>query len=497
MKPKNIFFIFFLLSLIFLPSGISLATAGIYWPSDPVPPSSPEDDSIIPPPLGEVDGGSTEFPDITEFIGDLNSGLGNFASLKDDYFSVVMGPTGDPNVRREIGGVAIVDFVKEGIVGYSTEGNPLYKYRMRCEFYILVYTTYSVSDFYSLATTSERIKWLEVDQAGAITWGDVYETFRYYISYDEYSVNYNTVESAPNGGAYDLPITVEFNVPNSGATLTVGETDYHIIDVVTQVASLTTSEEPAEVSTIGSTDAKWSSGAQSGTVTVHTNADFNAVSTDTDMDSVEDDMTTVLNSHNPGWKSEGTKIKITDSIHNIVAMGTNSRIASGGSTHSLSGTYQVNIGANVYHYKSEIRVKYAKLRADIRGPWTGVAVEMTSDRTVNRIVGFGIDNYYTKQKLRCEIDVYTELEELEADITPDIWTDPLLPNITEEIDFDDTITGDENVTLYIPKDTSTELKWILIGVGAITIVVIVIVVVVKAKLLGFGGRQNITIRVKK
>ncbi len=498
MKKKYNFFTIFLLSLIFISVFIPFAGAAPFTVGDPPyipPPPPPPTAPYIPPvytspivvqdPGDEIPGGSTVFPDIEEFA-NLDSELGNFAKLKDDYFKVTLGSTGDANVRKEIGGISIVSFENDGIVGYAEDGNPLYKYRMRCEFYILVYTTYSVSDFYSLQQFSEKVNWLRVDTAGAMSWGDIYDTYYYNLEYDEYRVNYADLESKPNGGAYDIPIAVEFNVPNSGATLNVGGTDYRIIDVATQIASLSTSEQPAETNIIGSTDAKWSSGAQSGTVTAHTTEKFSDATSnqEIDDDDAKEGLQSELDRVKPGWKSEENRVKITDSTHNTVAMGTNARIASGDSTHSLSGTYNVNVGANVYHYKSDIKIKYAQIRCDIRPLWTGAGVMATSDKVVDRIVGFGVDNYYTKQKLRCEIDVYSKLETLEAEPTPDIFTDPSIPNITEDINFDDSITGDTDVEVQDPGEgvgnqimdfiQSPEFLWMLAGIGGLVILGVIL-----------------------
>lgn len=494
MKKKYTFFTISFLSLIFISLFIPFAAAGAFLPED-IPYVPPYNDTFIPPVYDnseEIIGGSTVFPDITEFA-NLDSELGNFAKLKDDYFKVTLGSTGDENVRKEIGGISIVSFEKEGIVGYSAEGNPLYKYRMRCEFYILVYTTYSVSDFYSLQQFTEKINWLRVDTAGAMSYGDIYETYNYYLEYDEYHVNYRDIESKANGGAYDIPIAVEFNVPNSGATLNVGGTDYRIIDVATQIASLSTSEQPAETNLIGTTDAKWSSGAQSGTVTAHTSEKFSDATSnqEIDDDDAKEDLQSELNRIKPGWKSEDNRVKITDSTHNTVAMGTNARIASGDSTHSLAGTYNVNIGANVYHYKSDIKVKYAQIRCDIRPFWTGAGVMATSDKVVDRIVGFGVDNYYTKQKLRCEIDVYSKLETLDAEPTPDVFKDPTIPNITEDINFDDSVSGDTDVEIQEPAPgignilmdffQSLKGKLILISVGIAGIFVIWVILKIRSQ----------------
>ena len=406
------------------------------------------------------DAKSTAFEEIPEFSGDTLTQFGDIAKLYEDYIDVSIGSPGRSYVRSSVGGIAITNFYKDGVAGLTEQGNPVFKYRMEVDFYVLVYTTYPAQYFYSLNPATKEVNWLRVDTAGALSWGDIWDTYYYSIEYKDYPTA-SASTGKLNGGTFSLPINVNFDMPTAEDRV---EDQYKLIDVKSSVVSLTTSPDEATIGKIGQTDTRYSSESQSSKVSSYTtqnqvtNLDFDSSS--------KSDLDQAISKASPGWSSESDPYIVSDNVMNSVAMGTNIRLATG-TDESIRGNFDCNIGAAAYHLQNEIEINFAHIRVDTRGPWTGAAVMASSKHTESRTVAVGVDNHFIKQRMRTMIEIYSEVEELDAELTPDELGEVEEPEINETIYFDNEISGDEEVTIYGHEGffSSPEFTIILIGIG--------------------------------
>ncbi|WP_371801764.1 hypothetical protein [Candidatus Lokiarchaeum ossiferum] len=456
-------------------------------PAPPAPPTPiPETPSITE--YKSPNAGSTLYP-LSQGLAEsrLNTEIGNFAKLRDDYLKITVGAASS-YVRTEISGISIVDFSKDGVVGISASGNDVYRYRLNAEAYVLAYTTYPATYFYSLATKTTALKWLQVDDAKYLNIGSPTAIYNYEIKYREYSIG--SANTKRNGGEYSLPITASFNIPHSGMEVQLGNTRFSVENIRSDVVSITTGNTPAKIGLIGSTDAKFNNAAQSGKATGYTqDKSVTDVYSDNPFESLaKTQLQAELERVNPGWIAEGTSVKVSDNSHNCVGMSTNARLATG-SDQSLTGTYKVNVGSVAYHYTSMVSAKFAHVRVDNYGLITGAQMKEVKDIKEQRITGFGVDNFYVMQPIRVNIDVYSELEQLDA-----ILTDPTLevepPTSSEPIDFDGEVTGDTDAEVQSREGGLTKIGnflksptfiLILIGVGAIAILGVVLYVRFQAR----------------
>lgn len=420
--------------------------------------------------------GNTAFQEISEYSGSTLSEIGDLAKLHEDYIHVNFGDPSQSYIKTEVSGVSIVDYKRDGVIGASADGNLLYKYRLTSEFYTLVYTAYPSSYFYSLTPKTVKEEWCSVDRAGAMSWGSIWETYSYNIEFKDYSSS--GAATKRNGGEYEIPLTVSFELPLAGEKIG----DYQIMNLKSSVVSLQTSSESAEIGKISSTDARYNSGSQSGKATGYTKKNSVTGIEYGDMD--KSDLESEISRTNPGWSSEGTAKKVSDNVMNVVSMGTNSRLASG-SASSLTGTYKCNVGAHAYHYQSDINIKWVKFRIDTRGPWTGAAAMDVRNKKIARTQGFGVDNNYVKQKQRAVFEIVCELSQLDAEITANELLQSDNPEANETINFDNQITGDMDAEIQANESffSSSEFKWILIGVGGFILIAVVVVVMIRLRIL--------------
>lgn len=457
-------------------------------PAIPAPPVTTSPTETTTTSNVAIPAGSTVFPNIASYSGSLLTEMGDLAKLHEDYVKITVKDPA-PYVKTETSGISITDFTRDGVIGTGPNNASVYKYRLTSEFYLLVYSAYPVTHFYSLTPEIRAQEWLHVDTAGALTWDVVLATYKYYLYYKHYSAA--GAANKPNGGAFDLPVDVSFALPAAGQTIG----NYKIMNLQSTVVSLQTAPTAAEIGLISSTDPKFSSQTQSGKATSYTTKqavtgiNFGDMSFYGTTGALDAEIARVQ----PGWMSEtGNPAKITDNSMNLVAMGTNSRIGTGGAS-SLTGTYKCNIGAQAYHYTNTINIKFAKIRVDIRGPWTGALTQDVRDIAVSRNQGVGVDNFYIKQKMRVVFEIYSELATLGAQSTPQQFTTATPPAVVNEsITFDTEVTGDMNATVqgvdgianqmaaFVASPTFT---WILIGVGALTVTIVVFVVIIRFRLL--------------
>ena len=186
-------------------------------------------------------------------------------------------------------------------------------------------------------------------------------------------------------------------------------------------------------------------------------------------------MAETLAATNPGWIGQSNDVRITVDSHNTLGMSTRSRLATG-SGESLSGTYQVNIGSELYYNKRNYEIRHGTYIYDKW--WPSYKFELYAATTLRdfRISSVGVENHYVKQKININIDVFTELEELIIETEDNI--EPELPVEFENVTFDDEWYGDMDVALggdvELPFGFSMGEWGLIIGIGIGVIVLILI-----------------------
>ena len=209
-----------------------------------------------------------------------------------------------------------------------------------------------------------------------------------------------------------------------------------------------------------------------------------------DFDNADGSLAAQLTSLGLGWRTDEGHFMVSDNVHNIVGMSTTSRLASG-DDESLTGQYQCNIGAHAFHRQNTITAKYGHLRVDVRGPWTGVAVQEIKTIKDPRITQVGVENFFLMQKCVATFEIYSEIANLQANI--DNLTIPEPPVANETIHVDGEITGDTDVDVPIPPPglanrlmdflQSPQFIMLMIGVAAVAIGILVVYVKLKQKAL--------------
>jgi len=389
---------------------------------------------------------TTDYTDGTDVDGQTS--IGEIKTLRSRYFSVTMDDFGDSYQKGEVGNQWISYFRNDGIAGYDTFGNPVYKYTMTMSFWMLVYNSYPATYFQKVDLQPISDKWLTVGECASF-YSEKHD-YNWYLTYDNYNIDIPAIQSKSIGNAYSAPITCSFNIPTAAVESEVEGWD--LIDFSVQAIQLRTSGA-AEVDKIGSTDAKWTNTeVQSGSATGYTQDPYSAVTGSFD---ATDTLTTTIAALDLGWNAETTQEKVSIHEHNTVSMGSGVQLATENTnpTNSITGNYNFNLGSNFYKYQSDLTYTDCYIMLDTVGVGAG-NVKASSVRTTTdkRNVGFGIENDYIKHKMECDIDIYTTLAELEAeDPRPDFIT-PDLPVYKEELDFDNGVGGDTDALITTRDD---------------------------------------------
>ena len=435
---------------------------------------TPVDESFITPdPSLDTDlGTGTDFDDFDEYSNDMSSILGDFADLKDDYLSIAYGSSNDNYIKTEIGGVGITNFEREGQIGLSMAGNPLYRYGMTCEFTILTYTTYGINYYFDLQSyESEPVTWLSLyGRDLGISWGT---TYTYDLTYKEYRLTDETYDKKA-GEALSVPITVDFKVPYQSQEILIGGTLYKIAGIKSEVISLTTSGDPAVSGFIAKGDARYDESFVSDSVQIDlASRTVVDISASDNYANVAEPLQLAIDSASPGFKSESDPVRVTAVSHNTIAMSTNARLASGGEQDSLTGHYNVNIGSQACYYKRDFEIRHGSFYYDKW--WPGYSAGLIDAKTVrgSRITDFVVYNNYIKQNLIVEVDLYSELEAIDAEIT-----DPADMNMTEPTELDP-FEGDDD--FYGDFDVEVGMDVIdlesLFGISGFQIIMVIVAIV--------------------
>jgi len=438
------------------------------WSPTPTPITTPTTTNT---PIGSDLDVTGDIEDLDTYTGNLITELGDFAKITDDYLGISLGSTGNNYIRSEIAGISISNFEDMGSMGVSAEtGNHLYKYRLECQAYIVVYTTYSVSYYFDLSTVEREVQYFEMNP---IDWGIPWtDPTTFDLSYNEYDI---TQKRSDIGGAFNLPLTASFDIPYSDAQYSLMGSTYNSVGIKTDIISIETDVEPAKTGVLSKVDPVYSSDSFTGDLAAEMDrfSDVQIISAAGDND-YNDAMAEVLASTSPGWKGESGDIHVTEDSHNTLGMSTTSRLATG-SGETLTGNYQVNIGAELFYNKRNFEVRQCKYRYDKWWPGYSFTLEEASTVKDSRIVSVGVNNHYVKQKININVDVYTELEKLNVEITNPM--EPELPTEFEEITFEDEWYGDMDTAVggdvILPLGLSIGAWRAIIAAGIVLVVIVI------------------------
>ena len=390
---------------------------------------------------------TTDYTDGTDVSGQTS--IGEIKTLRSRYFSVTMDDFGDSYQKGEVGNQWISYFRNDGIAGYDTVGNPVYKYTMTMSFWMLVYNSYPATYFQKVDLVPQSRTWITVGDCASF-YTEKHD-WLWNLEWDDYNIDIPAIQQKSIGGAYSVPINCSFNIPTDAVESEVEGWD--LIDFSTQVIQLRTSGA-AEVDAIGSTDAKWTNTEeQTGDVSGYTQDPYSSVTGSFD---AADTLADTIEALNLGWNSDVIDPKpVSIHEHNTVSMGSGVQLATENQhpTNSITGNYNFNLGSNFYKYQSMLTYTKAYIMLDTVGVGAGnVKVSSVAQHEDPRNVGFGIENDYIKHKMECDIDIYTTLAELEAeDPRPDFIT-PDLPVYKEELDFDNGVGGDTDALITTRDD---------------------------------------------
>jgi hypothetical protein len=384
----------------------------------------------------------------------------NWANLRDKYFSITATQPSDPNIRIDVGAAAFIDFAKEGAVGVDGAGNKLYKYHVKMSYWICGYSTYNTDSFQKPSYPQKNQWWLKIDEASCLSGSlcgeedDYDETL--YITYSEYTIDTAAIQKIPIGGTFDIGLTASFNVPYQGQSVIIDGIQYKMVGIDSQLIKMSTSEVPAEVGTITKNDPHFAAGTvQSGSAKVIKDDSYgNIIDSYETYEGSAKTIEDVLNEGNYGWSAASGYDLAKVWSHNTMATSTNTQLAGNNQnpTSTLSGTYRCNIGGRFDKYLKTVSLTRGTIKIDVSYPGQG-SCKASSTVTTTDIpwcVGYGITNYYFKQKCYVEMDLFTAVDEMTyTPTTPgqDIITPP---DQGGDDYYYDVVGGDVNASISEP-----------------------------------------------